>query len=246
MKRCIVIALLAGLCLSSMALAAEETLESVEAKAAEAWAKCKSLTADIDVTADIPLGKTRLNLSGTGTLACLKEDGKEKFRQEFTAKMPEPMTMEAKIDALFDGTDFYATTEIFNKKNTEKSKPSLDQGAIPPGGGALFSSLKEELDLTLMPDEEVDGSACYVIEGTLKEKADSIPFSKAAIYIDKEIGVQRKIALFENDTVAATFLFKNIKTDVDIPAATFVYTPDTPAAPAAPKASEPAAATESK
>jgi len=172
----------------AVAAMAQDTLEGVEAKVREAWAKNKSVTADVAIEANVPLGQTRLLLTGGGTMACLNDGGKEKYRQEVTVKMPEPMKLELKADIIFDGADLYLTTDAFGKKQSEKAKLDLLKGAVPPGGGMLFDVIKPQMNLSVKPEAQVNGKAAYVLEATPKDTSNKeVPVGNALLYIDRQL-----------------------------------------------------------
>lgn len=225
----------------AVAAMAQDTLEGVEAKVREAWAKNKSVTADVAIEANVPLGQTRLLLTGGGTMACLNDGGKEKYRQEVTVKMPEPMKLELKADIIFDGADLYLTTDAFGKKQSEKAKLDLLKGAVPPGGGMLFDVIKPQMNLSVKPEAQVNGKAAYVLEATPKDTSNKeVPVGNALLYIDKELGMMVKMEVNETTgTKLATVNYAGIKLNPDVPAGLFVYVP--PAVPQpAPAATAPA------
>jgi outer membrane lipoprotein-sorting protein len=217
---------------------AQDTIDSVEAKVREAWAKNQSISANVAIEANVPLGQTRMLLSGGGTMNYLKGGDKEMYRQTISAKLPDPMTIEVKADVLFDGADLYLTTELFGKQKSEKATPDLLKGAVPPGGGMLFDVLKKELNLALKPEAPLDGKAMYVIEATPKNAVDpEVPFGSATLYLDKESGMLTKVEINEpSGTRLAGITYTGIKLNPEIPASLFVYVPPAPPQPAAPAA----------
>ena len=240
-RTCTIIALfLAGTVCTTVC--ADVSLEAAEAAIRAAWDKLKSFSADIGIDAKVPLGETRIEVSATGTEEFLKDGDKTKYRQQITARTPEPMVMEGSAEMLFDGADLHMTFEYFGTQKTETTKPRLDKGCVPPGGGMLLSQLKTQLDLRIKPDTEVDGKKVYVIEGTPKSQPEGFTIHKVALYIDKEFGFLRKAELSQSETeVAATMTKSNIKVNPELPASRFIYVPPAPPPPPPPQTTTPPA-----
>lgn len=204
--------------------AANPSLEEVEGKIAHAWDQVKSLSGLVSVEATLPIGETRIAVSGDGALDYLKSGDKAMYRQDLTAKTAEPLSLDAKVSTLFDGSDFYLSTKLMGIEESAKTSPDLARGAVPPGGGMLLDALKTQLDLKLLPDATLDESPVFVLEGT--PKAGDLPFTKAVISIDKGTGVLRKLELYESaSVVAATVKVTGIKLNPPLSAANFIYTP---------------------
>ncbi len=237
MRRLGVGILIAAVCLTGLPAVAADSLDDIQKKVEEAWAKHTSMTGTIAVTATVPLGQAKLPVTAVGPVEYLKKDGQVMYREQLTATV-QAMSMEAKVDVVFDGTDLCLTTEFMGKKNQTTSKPALSKGAVPPGGGSLIGTLKQELELTPLEDGEVDGKPVYVIQGTPKAGLD-VPFEKVHISLEKETGALLKGDVFESGTVSmATISLSNIKWDEDLNPALFVCTPPAPDPPAEEKKPE--------
>jgi len=238
MRASLIVALLFTLSLAGFPIGAPEPLESVEAKVRQAWDKIHALSGVIGIEATLPIGEGRLPVHGSGTVDFLRDAGKNKYREQITVKTPEPMTLEAGVDVIFDGVVLYVTTEFMGKKDTSQSAPDLFKGAVPPGGGPLLEAMKSKCTLTVKPDALVDGKPCWTLEARLKEPIAEAPVQKGIVYFDKETGLARKMEVYESDTVVlGTATVSNVKVNPELSPRLFVYVPPPsppPPPPAAP------------
>ena len=187
----------------------------------KAWADVQSMSADVTMDFLFPVGNTPLPVQGKGTFDYLREDGKDKSRQKITARIPEPFSMEMKVDILFDGKKMYTTMELMGQKQSEEGEPSLEQGALPPGGSRLIAALEKDLNLTSLPIETLEGSEVYVLEGIPKD--GTAPIKKVMIYIDRAMATQRKTEIYHPDgAVGITIVFSNLKQNTNPDPSLFV------------------------
>lgn len=239
MRVFLIVALIVTSNLAGFPIAAQEPLANVEAKIRQAWDKHRSLSGVISVEATLPIGESRLPVFGSGTVDFLKDAGKNKYRQQITAKTPEPMTLEAGVDVIFDGTILYITTEFMGTKDTSQSAPDLFKGAVPPGGGPLLDAMKSKFILAVKPDVQVNGKSCWVLEAKLKEPLPEVAMQQGMVYFDKETGLALKMEVYESDTaILGTATVSNVKLNPQLSPSMFVYVPP-PAPPAAPAAPTP-------
>ena len=213
--------LIVGLFLPGFAHGDTPTLDEIRSAMDTAWKDIHSLSADITMDFLFPVGAKPLPLTGTGTFNYLREDGKDKSRQQITTKIPEPFAMEMKVDILFDGKKMHTTMEMMGQKQSQVGEPSLEQGALPPGGTRLIEALEKHLNLSVQPNESLDAHAVYVLDGTPKDK--TAPIAKIRIYIDQQMAVQRKTEMYQPDgTIGITVLFSNIKQNTNPDPSLFV------------------------
>jgi len=197
------------------------TLDAIKEASETAWSAVKSLSGDVTMNFVMPFAEKPLDLTGTGQVHFLREDGKDKYRKTITARLPEPFAMEMKLDVLFDGKKVYTTTELMGQAQKQEGDPSLRQGALPPGGGALLASMETEMVLKVLPNEKLGDHAVFVLEG--KAKDPEIPFSKVVIYIDQTLGIQRRVDVYQADgTVGISEIFENIEVNTSPDASLFV------------------------
>lgn len=217
-------AIMTCLMAAGVAQAETPTLETVRTTMDSAWKNVASFSSDVTMNFLMPVGQEPLSLTGTGDLNYLREKGKDKYRQRIVARVPEPFSMEMKLDVLFDGDTVYTTTEIMGQKQSHQGKPSLEQSALPPGGTRLMQSLEEQMTITVLPSEELDGHRVFVLEGKAREP--SAPYSKALFYIDMELGIQRKTEIYQQDgTVGVAVLYENVQLNTEPDPALFKPAP---------------------
>jgi outer membrane lipoprotein-sorting protein len=212
MRKALCLALLMAWAATSPTHAETPTLDAIKTATDEAWKGVKSLSGEITMEFVMPFAEKPLNLTGKGDLHMLREDGKDKFRKRVSARLPEPFAMEMKLDVLYDGRKVRTITELMGQTQSQEGDPSLRQGALPPGGADLLSAMEKEMALTPLPNSEVGGQACFVVEGRAKDP--EIPFSKVVFYLDQALGIQRKVEIYQQDgTVGISETIENIKLD---------------------------------
>ena len=182
--------LLAALLPVAQAPAETPTLDAIKERVEAAWKNVSSLTGDVTLDFVMPFTETPLALTGSGQVHYLREDKKEMYRKTVAARLPEPFVMEMKLDVLFDGKNVHTTTDLMGQSQKQQGPPSLerDMGAT------------------------ADGRAVFVIEGRAKDP--QIPFSKAVFFIDQELGMHRKIDIYQPDgSVGISERIANIQLD---------------------------------
>ncbi len=213
--------LIASLLFVGVAHSETPTLDDIRSSMDSVWKDIQSMSADVTMDFLFPVGAKPLPLSGSGTFHYLREDGKDKSRQQITTRIPEPFAMEMSVDILFDGKKMHTTMVMMGQKQTHVGEPSLEQGALPPGGGRLIAALEKHLNLTVQPNESLDGHEVYVLDGIPKDK--TAPLSRIRIYIDQKMAAQRKTELYQPDgTVGITVLFTNLKQNTNPDPSLFV------------------------
>lgn len=210
MLRTLFIALAGTFFLAGVAQAETPTLEAVQQSMDASWSDIQSMSADVTMDFLFPVGSKPLPLTGNGTFDYLREDGKDKSRQQITTKIPEPFAMVMKLDVLFDGKKMHTTMEMMGQKQHHVGEPSLEQGALPPGGTRLLEALETHLNLKTLPNETLEGHDVFVLEGTPKDPRT--PIEKIRVYIDQKLAVQRKTEIYHPDgTIGVTVLFSNLR-----------------------------------
>lgn len=197
MRLTIAVAFVAAFLAAGAAHSETPTLESIETAMDQAWKKVPSLSAEVSMEFVMAFGSQALNLTGQGELHVVRDGEKVKFRKTVTSRLAEPFSTEMKLDILFDGKKVYTTTTLMGQAQKRAGEPSLRQGALPPGGGALVSAMEKEMDLTVLPNSTIDNEAVFVVEGRAKDP--QIPFSKVVFYLDQALGIQRKVEIYQPD-----------------------------------------------
>ena len=204
-------------------LAGAATLEETEAKILEAFAKVKSMTADIAMELpqdpQMPLGK----MSIAGTLTLVVEGDAAKYAQDLTMSMEaEGQKQEMKMDMLYDGEFLYTVNEAMGQKNATKARAGKNQDFPPPGSKMLLEFLKEDFNLSLADDKEIDGTSCYVLEGA--PKSSDTGMKKLIVYIGKEDGVPRQMDIYQDGLdKPALMRYSNIKLNPEVSKDKFVF-----------------------
>lgn len=213
-------ALLATLLPAALAPAETPTLEAIKERVEAAWKDVGSLTGDVTLDFVMPFTETPLELTGNGQVHFLRDDKKEMYRKTVAARLPEPFVMEMKLDVLFDGKDVHTTTELMGQSQKQQGPPSLRQGALPLGGAALIDAMTREMELTVLPNATADEKAVFVIEGRARDP--QIPFSKVMFFIDQELGIHRRIDIYQPDgSVGVSERIANIRLDTKPEASLF-------------------------
>ena len=219
-------------------------LAGIETKIGEVWAQHHFLSADLRIDAEI-MG---VAVTGSGTLSVIIEGGAAKYTQHFVLELPEPLSVQAIMDVLYDGQNVYLVREMLGEKEAFKLDPSLSESAPPPGGPLLFNLLKKDHNLEALEDAVVHKRPAYVVRCTPREGAapDSQP---TTVFFDKETGLALKIEIQPKEGAKPVVIAcENIDPARELNPASFVFTladgtqlVDRSQAPAAP-ANEPAAA----
>jgi len=210
MKR-LALALIAAALPAIYAPAETPTLDLVRVSLESAWKPVEFFTADATMDFLFPVGNTPLPLQGTGKMQYLRDKNKDRYRFNLLTKIAEPFATEMKVDVLYLDDTVYGTTEVMGQTQQQKGKPSLGMNALPPGGLALVAAMEAELELTVLPDGEVDGASVHILEGRPRDANPQ--FSKAVFYLDKKLGVQRKSEIYDLEgKLGITLTFSNFQT----------------------------------
>ncbi|MBI2425042.1 MAG: hypothetical protein HYV27_19610 [Candidatus Hydrogenedentes bacterium] len=176
-------------------------VDKVEAQVRAAWGQITSLSATLEMESVMVVQNENLVIEGDGKLQYKRIEAGERFHQAMTATLPPPIELKAEFETVFNGEFVFNTRRFQNQVETTKEKPNLQSGALPPGGGWLFATLKETLNLKRLPDETMEDVRVFVLEGAPKEGVDSA-FKKVRVRIDKDLGIQRQLELFDADGLA--------------------------------------------
>ncbi|MBI2435396.1 MAG: hypothetical protein HYV26_21285 [Candidatus Hydrogenedentes bacterium] len=205
---------------------AQDSLRAVEKKIQAAWEQVSTLVASVKMESHLPVGEDDVVAQGEGQLEYLKAEPKAKYRQQMKISIPPPLSMEAGFEFLFDGEALYLMNEVMGQMTIAKADaPDLEKGALPPGGGPLLDALKSEMQLSVLPEMDVDGRSAYVLEGKRRRGDPHDPVQRAVFYIDKENGIQRRVEFFSADGALNTRIdYSGFKLNIPIDAQRFVYT----------------------
>lgn len=203
------------LALAFAGVARAESVEDVEKKLIEAHSKMKSYTSKTKTTQSFDMGQGNKMSSDYGGTVEWKRDGdKQKFRTEMKGTTTQNMggtenKMDVSVLMVCDGEFLYTVSEQMGQKMATKQKPDTAMTGDPK---KLFEKIHGDNDLKLLPDEKVDGTACYVLEVNPKSKEPS-PVAKSVMYFAKDSGINIKNVGKDKD---GKDVFTNTSTDVKV------------------------------
>lgn len=169
----------------------DERLTPIMAELVAKFEKHEGITATVKTELAQSPGGNAGSTAGKGIYDCKRRDGKLLINFWLTNTLQiytetnNYVTGEI-IDDLYDGEFLYKRLQQTELKQLFKRNYSPD-GILQIGGQGLFQSLIAKNDLTLLADEEVNGSPTYVIEAT--------PLSggwKSKHHFDKQTGLRMK------------------------------------------------------
>lgn len=173
-----------------------ETLEGLQKAADENWKKMTSMSYNIEMNMD--MSGEGFSMKSTGSGKCEMSHSGEKwmmFTEMKNSAVQKVAGTETKTDSVTsmvcDGDFIYTVSDMAGQKSATKSK--ADSFMKMAGGTGFFTGLKDVYDLSVLPDEQVDGKATYVVEA--KPKAAAAAAGGASRYnFDKDsmIVVQTK------------------------------------------------------
>jgi hypothetical protein len=211
------LAIAALLCAASTARA--DALADAEKEIRAAWDALAQFSAQVSVDAAIPVGENRMQLSGKGTVAYLKDGEQGKYRQDVTIQLPEPQSIEMTSSQLFDGSDLYLMNNVAGQPTNIKDEDGVDPLSPPPGGGPLLDAIKAVATLTREEDTTVDGRRAFVLVGTPSgTAAETAGFSRIVLTVDAATGARVKAEYYERGnvlTVSVTLTKLDVQTAVD-------------------------------
>ncbi|HNR31219.1 MAG TPA: hypothetical protein PKI11_10040 [Candidatus Hydrogenedentes bacterium] len=192
----------------------------IEVQAIEAWNRQTTLRAAIRLETEI-MG---ILVSGEGQVAVMRADGMDKYRQELTLRIPEPMAIEAALQAVFDGESLHLTRAMLDEKQAIQTEPGLEDAPPPPGGPLLFEWLRSQYTVTAVEDGELAGRGVWDIDCTPKDTASRA--QPLRLSCDKETGLALRFEFAANDEAAAvTISITGIEIGPTLNPAAFVVPP---------------------
>lgn len=227
MKLAYVAVLVAVLNVASVRAADE--FDAIEAKMKALWDGFTSMSYDSVTKADNSTEQFSYKMDSTGTNEMAKA-GPKKWKMRSDSKTltvqkiaGQPETKTESITQLYsDGETIYTYTESQGVKSATKVK-------VPPDGNdvneSFFKNMREHYNLKLLPDETVDGAACWAIQATAKN-AQAAAVSGAMKYcISKDNGMMVLMEMKDPaGKVMSLTTIKNVKVNPSIAADRFVFT----------------------
>jgi outer membrane lipoprotein-sorting protein len=212
-----------GLLLTVLALAlpawAEETIDSVEKKLAEASGKIKAISYKMTMVMDMKFEGGSMK-SESVTLYELQKAG-EKFKSRSDTKTSGVTNMggqEMKTDStalvICDGEFAYTLSETMGQKMAQKAK--LDPAQDGLNLKSTFALLRKDYNLKVLPDEKADGRDCFVIEAAPKDASSA--GTKLVYHFAKDLGLMVKYVAYGKDgKPTTTMTTTDVKLDPTFP-----------------------------
>ncbi|MFO0840089.1 MAG: hypothetical protein U1D55_16400 [Phycisphaerae bacterium] len=202
-----------------------DTLEDVEKKLVAAAEKLTSFQAKMRSVQDMAMGEVTNKSRIEGQYEYVRKDGKALYRMEaktsgvIEMKGAEPQKMDGNTMVVCDGEYAYTYNEAMGQKMAFKMKSDPKMSVFVDK--QFLSMLKKDHDLTLMPDEKIDGKDCWVVQAVPK-KPEMI--EKFVYYFQKETGIGLKTIGKDKagKDITVTEL-SDVKMNVTIPADRFVF-----------------------
>ncbi len=220
---------LLAMSLSALAVsAAAETLEEAEKAVTAALGRHKSITFTSYTKSEMDMGGAKFSSESKSKIEALRTPSGFKLRSDSTYKNvmggEAANTMEGTSLMIYDGEFMYMLNDMMGQKMATKDKPTAEFPS-PFDGGSLFKSLKQEFDLKLLADEQVDGEACYAVECTPKGgSASQDSIARVVNFLSKKSGVSLKSVVYDKGGAAmTTTTTSDLKLDADLAPARFEF-----------------------
>lgn len=204
---------------------AADTLDEVKKKISERVEKHNSVQYTMLTKMNIDQQGMVMTSTSTGKMRYLKHEGKLLSRMEMDSKSVTKFggnetKMDSKMMQVVDGEYAWTLSETMGKKNCTKSKVDKLQKTMDP-----FAAWTE-VDAKLLPDETVDGKACWVIEMTPKQMNPMAPSGKSTHAFDKETGLMiRMIGMDQTGKEMTRTTVTDIKLNEKLDPKSFTFTP---------------------
>ncbi len=198
---------------SVSAAVADEKLDALEKEIAAKWKKVNSMTAKVNMAMEMERGAMKMKTTMKATVEYLRKGEIMLSRMEGEAEMVMDMggqknTMNTPMLTVSDGEFTHALIEQMGQKMCVKTKADADSTT----GAAMFKLLREESDLTVADDEEVDGEKCWVVHGKPKTATQPGQPVKMAYYFRQKDGAMvQKLGYDATDKQVMTATYSEIK-----------------------------------
>lgn len=196
--------------------ASADSLEEVQKKIVDAVSKLDSFSADMSMKTEMEMGGMKIAQEATGSLEFMRKNGVGVSRTELKTIVNrsaggQDTRIEGSMLTILDGEFSYIMQDQMGQKSAVKMRPDPTQSPVP--SETTFKSLSEKCDVTLLPDENIDGIDCYVIDAVPKQHVP-IPIKKLRSYYAKQTGMPVRLAGFDQSgNQIQTTDFKNARTN---------------------------------
>jgi outer membrane lipoprotein-sorting protein len=206
--------LVAGL-LSAAGLAAD--LETVEKDIFEKMKATKTVQAKLTINADMSDEHMKRTMTGQGQVLAARHDNKlyQRSEQKLSQTMKvgdQDMSQEITQMLVSDGEWTYTVADVGMGKQCNKFRN-------PPEEPMPFQDFRASYDLSLLPEETIDGAPCYVIQATPKPNTPQASMqSKIVLCYRKDSGFSVRTAMYNAEgKQALETKFTDIVLNKDIP-----------------------------
>jgi outer membrane lipoprotein-sorting protein len=196
--------------------AAADDLAQVEKAIAEAYGKVRSCRGKMASEVNMETPGFSMKSTTTGAYEFARKDGKFYSRSENKesgeTKVGDQVTKtEGSTLSIVDPEYVYSLSEQNGVKTANKMKLQQNMDEQP------LAAMRKTHEIKLLPEETVNGAACYVIEATPKEPGMAAVQGKLVQYFTKEHGFAVKSVSFGPDGKPTfTMTFTDLEFNVDI------------------------------
>ena len=208
------------------AMAAGDTLESVEKTIIQQGQKINSMSWKSTYHTDNAYGSTKMHSEGQSTYENMKKGEKVLYRMEtaYTAVTEtdgSKQTTKGTSLTICDGEFTYTYSDTAGTKSAMKQRAQA-----PVGGGvnqSYFDTMAQTYNLELLPDAKVGSSSTYVIRAVPKQSSPTME-GEQLLYFDKATGMMLKsVAKNTDGKVTMESTTTDLKIDPAISADRFVF-----------------------
>lgn len=193
-----------------------DTIEQLQKKLAGSYAKVHSLSAKTSVSQDFKMQGLAYKAQSNGRFELLRQGGIMLFRMEMESKTVQQMgknrsEVEGTSLIIDDGKFVYNYTVNNGAKSAIRAPSTRSTDPV-----SMLKNVAKTYDLKVLPEDVVDGAACYVVEARIKDPTTS-PMFRQVFYLRKDVSILAKMIAYDNNgRQVATNLAKDIEVDAKI------------------------------
>ena len=215
--------LLVGLILAPAALA-DEKLDQLEKEIAAKWKDIKSMTAKMEMSMDMDQSGMKMKQTMKAAVEYLRKAEKMMSRLEGESNVAMDMggqtqNMKSTMLAVSDGEFTHTLVEQMGQKMCMKSKAD----ASATTGEEMIKLLKEQSDLSVGADEEVNGDKCWVLVAKSKQMQPGAAAKTCYYFRQKDGVIVQWIGYDASDKQNMTVKFTDVKLNETIDPACFEF-----------------------
>ncbi len=196
-----------------------DDLDTVVQRAQAAWEKHKTMTATISMTSNVQTASSVISGYGSGRLECLRKGDKTLFRSDSTITFTriqgdkQDSQQKQELHSVSDGELTYVLTTVMGRTQAMKI-PADPRTDVTPK--VLIDALKNEGEITLLPNEKLGDHDVYVMEVVLSHPAPR-GVARRVLRIDQEHGLLRQMIAYDGQgNPMSTMTYSEFKFDVDL------------------------------